>query len=44
MRKQYPAKEKICIVLDGLRDEEIIAELWQEGVLMLPMLEKLFHT
>ena len=43
-RKQYSAEEKIRIVLDGLRGEETIAELWQEGALMLPMLEKLFHT
>jgi len=26
-RKQYSAEEKICIVLDGLRGEESIAEL-----------------
>ena len=26
-RKQYGAQEKICIVLDGLRGEDSIAEL-----------------
>ena len=32
-RKQYSAKEKIGIVLDGLRGEETIAELcWIEGI------------
>ena len=32
-RKQYPAEEKICIVLDGLRGEESIAELCRrEGI------------
>ena len=27
-RKQYSAEEKIRIVLDGLRGEESVAELW----------------
>ena len=32
-RKQYSAEEKICIVLDGLRGEESIAELCRhEGI------------
>ena len=31
--KQYSAEEKICIVLDGLRGEDSIAELcWREGI------------
>jgi len=32
-RKRYSAEEKICIVLDGLRGEESVAELCWEGVL-----------
>jgi transposase len=32
-RKQYSSEEKICIVLDGLRGEETIAELCRrEGI------------
>ena len=32
-RKQYSAEEKICIVLDGLRGEDSIAELCRrEGI------------
>ena len=30
-RKQYNAEEKIRIVLDGLRGEDSIAELWLEA-------------
>ena len=39
-RKQFSAEDKIRIVLNGLRGEETIAELWQEGALMLLIMWK----
>ena len=44
-RRQYQAEEKIRIVLEGLRGEESIAELWRrEGIntnLVLPLEQRL---